>query len=141
MRVLFDTNVLLDVLLNREPFVHASSRLLARVERRQIEGMISATSVTTIDYLVGKAVGRDRAAEAVRALLSMCSIATVDRVVLELALVAGFRDFEDAVLHEAGRIAGADVLVSRNEGDFKAGNLLVQSPVDLESALQLGLSD
>lgn len=138
MRVLFDTNILLDVLLNREPFVHASSRLLARVERRQIEGMISATSITTIDYLVSKAVGRKGAAEGVRTLLSLCTIAPVDRDVLELALVAGFRDFEDAVLHEAGRIAGADVLVTRNADDFKAGSLLVHSPVELESALQVG---
>lgn len=136
MKVLFDTNVVLDVLLDREPHAAVATQLLAAVERREVAGIIAATSLTTVDYLVRKVAGRQRAVGVVRALLQIFAVAQVDRATVESALDAGFLDFEIAVLHEAGRIAGAEALVTRNAGDFKAGRLLVHSPADLEALLR-----
>jgi predicted nucleic acid-binding protein len=52
MRVLFDTNVILDVLLERRPFSESASKLLSRVEKGEITGLVCATTITTIYYLV-----------------------------------------------------------------------------------------
>ena len=61
MRVLFDTNVLLDVLLEREPYVQVATRLVAPVDNGRIEGSICATAVTTLYYVGAKDLGRKRA--------------------------------------------------------------------------------
>lgn len=71
MKVLFDTNIVLDVLLDREPFSGPSSLLLSRVERSEITEYICATTVTTIHYLISKALGPLAASHHIRSLLSM----------------------------------------------------------------------
>ncbi|MEH2389347.1 MAG: PIN domain-containing protein [Nostoc sp.] len=98
MRVLFDTNVLLDALLAREPFVADAAFLLETVESGQVEGFMSATTVTDVHYLVRR---QTRSAEvaiaAVTQLLGLMEICAVDRGVLEQAIALGLTDFEDAV--------------------------------------------
>jgi predicted nucleic acid-binding protein len=133
--VLFDTNVLLDVLLDRRPFSLVAARLFGRVERRRLHGLIGATAVTTVHYLVTKAAGKRMARRTVRQLLSLFEVAPVDAAVLELAVKSLIDDFEDGVLHEAGRIAGAEALVTRDPRGFRAAQLRVYEPVELEAAL------
>jgi predicted nucleic acid-binding protein len=128
MKTLFDTNVILDVLLDRTPFSDDASFLLSKVEKSEIMGYICATTVTTIYYLATKALGAKVASCHIRSLLSLFVIAPVNRVVLENALLSKFEDFEDAVLHEAARHAGANYIVTRNLSDFKESKLPVFEP-------------
>lgn len=58
MKVLFDTNIILDVLLKRELFFDAASQLMAHVERNQIQGYLGATTITTLFYLMAKTLGK-----------------------------------------------------------------------------------
>lgn len=128
MKTLFDTNVILDVLLDREPFSTEASLLLSKVENSEIIGFICATSVTTIYYLISKALERKAASQHIHSLLSLFVIAPVNRVVLENAVDSEFADFEDAVLHEAACHAGAKYLVTRNIKDFKNAKIPVFEP-------------
>lgn len=136
MKVLFDTNVILDVLLDREPFADDASLLLAKVEQSEISGFICATTVTTIHYLATKALGPKAAAKHIQALLSLFVIAPVNRVVLEDAVAAKFADFEDAVLWAAASHAGAKYIVTRNIGDFKNATLPVFEPREFLNVLE-----
>lgn len=137
MRVLFDTNVVLDVMLDRAPFAAASVEVLSRAEAGELIGCLCATTVTTIHYLAARAVGAERAIGEVRKILSLFEIAPVNRAVLEMALELGFVDYEDAVLHEAARQIGASGIVTRNPGHFKRASLSVYSPEELSRALDL----
>lgn len=125
MRVLFDTNVVLDVLLARQPFVGVASKLFGLVEHSQIEGLLCATTITTVDYFLMQAMPRPDAHQALRKLLTLFEIAPVNRAVLEEALKSKLTDFEDAVLDQAGRLAGAEVVVTRNQKDFRHAFLRV----------------
>ena len=136
MRVLFDTNVVLDHLLEREPFVEAAERLLSLVDTGGLDGLVCSTTVTTIHYLASKAVEADEAAKYVGELLAIFDIACVDREVLNAALDAGFSDYEDAVLYEAARAAGASAIVTRNTKDFARSAIPVFTPAELLAALQ-----
>ena len=78
MRLLFDVNVVLDVLLDREPFADASSAAWSAVERGEAEGLLSAHAVTTLHYLNARAVGTRMAAETTDALLSVFAVAPID---------------------------------------------------------------
>ena len=136
MKVLFDTNVILDVLLDREPFSEDASILLSMVEQSEIMGFVCATTITTIHYLATKSLGPKSASRHIQSLLALFVIAPVNRVVLEEAFKAKFKDFEDAVLHEAALHAGAEYIVTRNISDFKKTKLPVYEPGELLNALE-----
>ena len=136
MRVLFDTNVVLDHLLGREPFVNSAERLLSLVDAGGLDGMVCATTLTTIHYLASKEVGSSAAKDNIRELLAIFDVACVDRDVLRGALDLGFSDYEDAVLHEAARAAGATAIVTRDGRGFARSSLPVFTPSELLAALQ-----
>ncbi len=136
MRILFDTNVILDVLLEREPFVKDALYLLAKVERSEINGFICATTVTTIYYLVNKALGQKEATHHIRTLLSIFEIAPVNRAVIEEALNLKFPDFEDAVLYVSALTVGVDCIVTRNYSDFKRAKIPVYAPDELVKVIE-----
>lgn len=135
MRVLVDTNVVLDVLLARRPFVGASAAVFAMIEQSRIEGLLCATTATTLDYLLTRSMPPPAARKTLRRLLELFDIAPVNRAVLEEALKSKITDFEDAVLDQAGRLAGADVVVTRNQRDFRHASLKVLGPDELLASL------
>jgi len=135
VRVLVDTNVVLDVLLARQPFVAASANVFGLVEQAQIEGLLCATTLTTVDYILQQSLPCPTAHHALRKLLELFDIASVTRAVLEEALRSKITDFEDAVLEQAGRLAGAEVIVTRNQQDFRLSSLKVFGPDELLASL------
>ena len=136
MRILFDTNVLLDVLLDRPPHAAEASQLMALVERKRIEGLLGATTVTTVHYLASKTRGAAGSRRLMQTLLSLFAVAPVDGKVLTDALALEFQDYEDAVLHEAARQAGAVGIVTLDPKGFTKAKLRVYSPGEL-----LGLAE
>jgi predicted nucleic acid-binding protein len=141
LRVLFDTNVVLDLLLDRAPFAEASEQILSRVETGEISGYLCATTITTIYYLAAKSLGAQGALAEIRKLLSLFEIAPVTRPVLESALSSDFSDFEDAVIHEAARQTGAEAIVTRNKPDFTYAEIPVHSPEEMIQSLSHSPTD
>jgi predicted nucleic acid-binding protein len=131
MRVLFDTNVVLDLLLKREPFASSAARLFAHVEQGRIQGVLGATTITTIYYLTAKVADRTTARASIRALITLFDVAPVTRSVIENALVESVPDFEDAVLYEAGKHYGVDGIVTRNGEHFHNSGIAVYTPPEL----------
>ena len=131
MRLLFDTNVVLDVLLDREPFSTRMAFLFSKVEKGELSGYLCATTITTIHYLASKAVGANEAKAEIGKLLNLFEIAPVNRPVLEAALQSKFPDFEDAVVHEAAQHVGAHGIVTRDVRGFKQATISVYSPEEL----------
>lgn len=141
MRVLFDTNVLLDVLLPRPPYSFEGEVLFDAVASEKIDGVIHATSLTNVHYLASKLTTSARAKKGIEYLLTLFEIAPVTRGVVESALGSRFDDFEDAILHEAGVLAGCTAIVTRNKKDFGSAALSIYSPADLISELQQGFKE
>ena len=131
MKVLFDTNVILDVMLLRDPFFKSSARILAEVERKNIEGFVCSTTITTIHYLVEKSKGRKVALSQIENLLKIFQVTQVDKSCLESALNSKITDFEDAVLNESAYRERVDGIVTRNEKDFKQSKLTIYNPEEL----------
>ena len=126
-RVFLDVNVVLDVLLDRGPFAESASAVWAAAEEGAAEGL-AAHSVTTLDYLNAKAVGRRMASDTTRASLSVFDVAAVDKEVLADAVWLGWSDFEDAVTAAAARRSHCDAIVTRNPRDFKRSPVRVITP-------------
>lgn len=128
MRILIDTNVVLDVLMARRPHLDHALAIFALVDAGRVRGVLGATTITTLFYLATKGVGVAQARLHVRSLLELFDVASVDRAVLAAALDTGFDDFEDGVLHEAAVAAGVDAIVTRDATGFAAASLPVFTP-------------
>lgn len=135
MRVIVDTNVVLDVLLARKPFVNEAIRLFGLIERGRVEGLLCATSVTTLDYLLSRTLPRAESRETVRRLLRLFEVAPVTRAVIEEAFLSRVADFEDAVVEQSGRLAGADAVITRDSKDFRLSAIKALAPEELLSSL------
>ena len=135
MKILFDTNIVLDLLLERQPFVNDAQLLFEKVESGQLNGFLGATTVTTLDYLLSKSLSMRDAKVVIKKLLSLFDVAPVNRLVLEDALESGFSDFEDAVLHAAAMHNGAQAIVTRDAKGFSKAKLPIYSPHELLSAI------
>jgi predicted nucleic acid-binding protein len=118
-RVLVDTNVVLDVLLDRQPHVEASAAVWAAIENRSVEGFLAAHAVTTIHYLIRKELGTAKAKRTVAALLRVFEVAPVDGAIIQESLELSMADFEDAVTISAARAVGCEFIVTRDPKGFR----------------------
>jgi predicted nucleic acid-binding protein len=116
--VLFDVNVVLDVLLDRKPHVEASAAAFAAVETGAAKGLLAAHAVTTIHYLIRREMAPARAKVIISAILRVFGIAAVDATVIREALELPCRDFEDAVTAAAAHLARCDYIVTRDVKGF-----------------------
>ena len=136
MIALFDTDVVLDLFLDRHPFAEAAAIMFSKVEERVVQGYVSATTITTIYYLATKTIGIKKAKWATRKLLSLLEVASVDRAVIEGALEGKYKDFEDGVIAEAARQIQADVIITRNVRDFRTSPVPAHSPAEMLKILK-----
>jgi predicted nucleic acid-binding protein len=131
IKVLFDLNVILDVLQEREPFYEISAQLLAYAETGKVQGFIAPHSLTTLFYLIQKDKSSAHAKVTITNLLQILKIATIDQSTIEQALSLSYKDFEDAVQMMAAVQCKADYLVTRNVKDFQPAPLSVIQPSEL----------
>ena len=131
--VLIDTDVILDVFLDREPHNELSKAVMVSLGLKRFHGHITATIVVNVFYHVRKHLGKETAIQCVRDLLNTdeIEIQTIDKRILTIALDSGMTDFEDAVQAMAADIAGLDFIVTRNIRDFRNSPVPFVSPEEL----------
>jgi len=127
-RLFLDTNVLLDHLLDREPFANDAAELWSMAERREIVGYISAISFNFVYYIVRHHANERAARRAIKGLRDVFEITEVDAQIIHQAIDSDFADFEDAIQHACALRANATHLVTRDLADFRRSGLPVVSP-------------
>lgn len=137
LQVLFDLNIIMDVLQERKDFYDFSARLLACAETSLIQGWLAAHSVTTLFYLIAKDKSPEQARVTLTSLLQFLKIAQVDQSTIEQALNLPYRDFEDSVQMMAALQIHADYLLTRNVRDYQPAPIDVIQPVELLAVLKL----
>ncbi|WP_013325803.1 type II toxin-antitoxin system VapC family toxin [Gloeothece verrucosa] len=135
MKILLDTNIIIDVALSRQPFFEASQQVLLLVEQNRIYGYISASTVGDLYYIIRRARGREWTIEFLNWLVTFCQIATVNEAVIEMALNLNFFDFEDAIQYSTAVINQLDAIVTRNPQDFPVTSPRIITPVRLVQEL------
>lgn len=131
MRVLIDTNIVLDVLLERQPFAEEATALFETVESGGIEGYVGAATLTDIFYIVRKGKGIETANQAISRILAVMQVCPVDRGILEQAILLNLADFEDAVQLACAIAANIDAIITRNAQDFAEATLPILSAGEL----------
>ncbi|MCK6482843.1 MAG: PIN domain-containing protein [Phycisphaerae bacterium] len=123
------------MLARRMPFFIDSSHVWSLAERGRFRSQVSAISLTTVFYIVRKQVSAARAMRILHDIRATTAIVACDEAVIDRAIDAGFRDFEDAVQYFSALAGGADYLVTRNTVHFPHGELPIMTPAEFLAAI------
>lgn len=135
MQILLDTNVVLDVLLNRQPWVADAAKVWQANGTGQITAFLVASTLTDIFYIARRLTDLETAHKAIRLCLDTFQICPVDRQALEYAQTLLGNDFEDKLQIACAVLAGLDAIVTRDKSGFKAANIPIWEPAELLAQL------
>ena len=133
--ILLDTDVLIDVALDREPHAAAAAEVLERIELGVERAAIAWHSVSNLHYLVEPARGDAGTREFIAELVAFVSVASTDTDSIRFAAGLPMDDFEDAMQAAAARACGARCIVTRNLRDYERSPIPALSPQDLLNEL------
>lgn len=128
MRLLIDTNVLLDVLQEREPYLDEALKVWGYCEDNYIEGYISAMSLINISYIMRKELTPDRMQEIFMALALAFRFADLKFSDVEEAANMKWHDYEDAVQSVTAERINADYIITRNAKDYQNSKVKALTP-------------
>lgn len=131
MKVLIDTNVVLDVLCNRQEFLEASEKVFKLCEVNKISGYLSALSIPNILYVMRKELEPEKTKEILTKLMLIFHVADLKADDLKKAAELKFKDYEDAVQSVCASRIHADYIVTRNIRDFTASKVTAIKPSEL----------
>ncbi len=140
MRALLDTNVIVDVLQNREPWYITGQKIFLAAANRRFEGCITAKEATDIHYFTRKLFQGEknvdyRARQVISRLFSLFELLDTQGSDCQRAVLSDCPDYEDAVMIETGVRAKVDCIVTRNAGDYASSPLAVYSPSEFLTVL------
>jgi predicted nucleic acid-binding protein len=131
MRIILDTNVILDIVEKREPYFSDSYKIFLKSAAREFEAIIGASSVTDIYYITRRNCKDSK--QALSFIIDMLKVVTfVDTKAIDIqeAIRLNFTDFEDAVIAATAAREGANYIITRNAGDFEKSPVPAMTPVD-----------
>ncbi len=134
MKAFVDTNVLMDVLTERQPFYDDAFAIWSLAEHRRILGIVSAISFNNLYYLIEKTASARKARRAMQMLRDTFSLAPLDEQTVTQTIDSDTRDFEDAIQFFSALRTDADALISRNPKHFPPGDIAVQTPREFLAA-------
>ena len=131
MKVLIDTNIILDVLCKRPAFYEDSAKIFKLCEVKKISGVISALSIPNIMYILRKELDADKTREILDSLMLIFSVADLKADDLKKAADMRFKDYEDAIQSACATRIKANYIVTRNMKDFSESKVTAIRPAEL----------
>ena len=129
MKIVVDTNVIIDILCKREPFFEDSYNALNKcIDNHTL--IVSASAITDIFYIARKYIGSEKAKECIRNLLDLIKISDTRGADIEKALSSDVSDFEDVVVSAIAERQKAKYILTRNTKDFEKSKILSITPHD-----------
>lgn len=130
MKVLIDTNIIIDVLCNRSDFCDTSAYIFKLCEIRKITGIISALSAANIIYIMRRELNALKIKDILNMLFTLFTVEDLKSIDLIKVANLNFRDYEDALQSLCAVRAGASYIITRNIKDFKTSKVPAVKPED-----------
>jgi predicted nucleic acid-binding protein len=131
MRILLDTNIILDIALKRKPHYSNSSKLFQLIDNTDLKAFLTANSITDIYYIIKKEKENNIALEFIDNLIQIVDILDLNKEIIIKALQSGFQDFEDAIQSETSNLNKIDFIIIRNIKDFSKSEVKAITPKQL----------
>ncbi len=119
MKILLDTNIVLDLLLERKPYFDGSKEIFILIETKKVKGYLLASSITTLHYLIAKALNKQEANNVIEKLLKIFLITPFDKAVFIDAIANNGVDFEDSVIFNSALHHQIDYIITREKKGFQ----------------------
>ena len=134
MKVLIDTNIILDILLAREPFVRDSVEILRLAEEKKIEGFVTANTIVDIIYITKKYISDKNVREStVKTIVNILDITGANKSDILKAFDMEFADYEDALQTQCAMKIKADYIITRDLNDFLMSPVKALTPTQFLS--------
>lgn len=133
MRILLDTNIILDIALKREPFFTDSVGVFKKIDNNAVYGFITTTTITDIYYIAKKDKGHAIAIEFISNLIQFVDIIGIDKDIVIESLISDITDFEDAIQSVASTFNEVDYIITRNTKDYRSSKVKAITPTEFIS--------
>ena len=136
MRILLDTNIVLDIALGRVPYLSDSADVFKEIDNESIYAFVTATTITDIYYVAKREKGHPITIDFISNLIEIVDVIGIDREIVKASLISDFADFEDAIQSVSSRLNGIDYIITRNHKDFIKSEISAVSPKELLALLK-----
>lgn len=126
-RLFLDTNIMLDLLGERIPYYNAIAKVATLADKGKIVIVVSALSYATVSYFLTKYENIEAAKSKLRKFKVISELCGLDNSIIEKSLNSDFGDFEDAIQYYSALISNCQIILTRNQKDFKLSQLPVMS--------------
>ena len=130
MKLFIDTNIVLDLLQYREPWVHDIIVLFQLAKEKEVELVVTDLTFVNVAYIAGKNFDKKKLHETLLSLKKLVSVISIGDICIEQALNSNFSDFEDATQYFAAKKERVDYILTRDENGFKISDIPVMSVTD-----------
>ena len=128
-RILIDTDVILDLFFDREPFSENAAKVLSLCEKKVVIGFVTPVIISNVYYLLSQKAKQEKVIEKLKILLSILEVLVIDKNTIIVALNSEFKDFEGAMQNYSAELNGEiDMIITRNTKDYKKSNLGIMNP-------------
>lgn len=135
-RIFWDTNVLIDLLADRDPFYLDAALIASQADQGKVEIFASTLSFANCAYVLGRVEKDEKVRNKLAMIKSVIQAVSLDVMALDKALLGGFPDFEDALQYYCALQANCSIILTRNGRDFKGADLAIMSPTEYLSSLK-----
>ena len=136
MKLFWDTNVMLDLLGERDPFYISAAKIATLADKREIIIIASALSYATISYFLTKYEGLKKTKDKLRKFKVISEICELNELIIEKGLNLDFSDFEDSLQYYSALSTGCDIIITRNGKDFKKSQIPVMTPDEFLNSIK-----
>ena len=119
MKILLDTNIVLDLLLERKPYFNSSKEIFILIETKKVKGYLSVSSITTLHYLIAKALNKQEANNVIEKLLKIFLITPLNKAVFIDTIANNGIDFENSVIFSSALHHQIDYIITRDKKGFQ----------------------
>ena len=126
-RVYLDTNIMLDLLGEREPYYNSIAQIATLADQKKLQLIVSPISFATVNYFLSKYDGVSIAKEKLRKFKVLCEISKIDETIVEKGLNSNFEDFEHSLQYFCAVDSDCEIIITRNAKDFKNSLLPIMS--------------
>jgi predicted nucleic acid-binding protein len=130
MKILIDTDIILDFLYERQDFYNKAVSIFSLLEKGIFKGYISALIIWNLFYLLSKYLGEKEARKKIKDFRSIINIIPIDSKIIDLGLNSNIKDFEDSIQYFASKNEGIDIIITRNKKDYPKGTISIMTPTE-----------
>jgi len=136
MKVFLDTNVMIDLIVERTPFYEQIAKIVTIAEKNKIELFTSSLSFVNTFYVANKEFEKKAVIESLKKFRVVCNVSIIDELTIDKSLLSDFEDFEDAVQYNSALFQECSLIITRDKKGFKNAKISVLSPIEFLASLK-----